>query len=358
MHAALRGACAAPSAKPARRSASYTAARSSRPTRPKSSRVTTSTGRWSAGRASKPRISFRSSPPRLRLKAAHHRLDRRDPFPESLRHVRLPADRSNPSSPCRWSESILTQRSEGGGLGVGGSSSGFMTARERGRLPHPLDRVPRRHVHRPFDRHGGDRRGHSSAGQDRHFAGEQGHPKRAGRGSSRSRRNSSPRTRPPRRFRWRSKRHSPKLFYRPALAQAGRSPVSLDSHGAVHFRYRRRGLIARQRLALGFPRGAAAGARLQGPNPQVRPLSERRSGDDVALSARRSLRHRRRGRDRPRPRPLRALHWRFGETVGQCDDRPDLPRHHRQGAARRLSRRDRPGDPARHQRDQGIRAGR
>ena len=35
---------------------------------------------------------------------------------------------------------------------------------------------------------------------------------------------------------------------------------------------------------------------------------------------------------------------------------PHLPRHHRQGAARRLSRRDRPGHPARHQRDQGIRA--
>ena len=33
-------------------------------------------------------------------------------------------------------------------------------------------------------------------------------------------------------------------------------------------------------LALGIPRGAAAGARLQGPNPQVRPLSQRRSGDD------------------------------------------------------------------------------
>jgi CTP synthase len=38
--------------------------------------------------------------------------------------------------------------------------------------------------------------------------------------------------------------------------------------------------------------------------------------------------------------------------------RAHLPRHHRQGAARRLSRRDRPGDPARHQRDQGVRAGR
>jgi hypothetical protein len=55
---------------------------------------------------------------------------------------------------------------------------------------------------------------------------------------------------------------------------------------------------------------APAGARLQGPHPQVRPLSQRRSGHDVALSARRGLRHRRRRRDRPRPRPLRALHRR------------------------------------------------
>ena len=35
---------------------------------------------------------------------------------------------------------------------------------------------------------------------------------------------------------------------------------------------------------------------------------------------------------------------------------PHLSRHHRPRAARRLSRRDRPGHPARHQRDQGIRA--
>ena len=44
------------------------------------------------------------------------------------------------------------------------------------------------------------------------------------------------------------------------------------------------------------------------------------------------------------------------QPVGQYHHRPHLPRHHRQGAARRLSRRDRPGHPARHQRDQGIRA--
>ena len=44
------------------------------------------------------------------------------------------------------------------------------------------------------------------------------------------------------------------------------------------------------------------------------------------------------------------------QPVGQCHHRPHLSRHHRQGAARRLSRRDRPGHSARHQRHQGIRA--
>ena len=38
----------------------------------------------------------------------------------------------------------------------------------------------------------------------------------------------------------------------------------------------------------------------------------------------------------------------------QHHHRPHLPGHHRQGAARRLSRRHHPGDPARHQRHQGF----
>jgi hypothetical protein len=41
---------------------------------------------------------------------------------------------------------------------------------------------------------------------------------------------------------------------------------------------------------------------------EVRPVPQRRSRHDVAVPARRGLRHRRRRRDRPRPRPLRALH--------------------------------------------------
>ena len=67
----------------------------------------------------------------------------------------------------------------------------------------------------------------------------------------------------------------------------------------------------------------------QGPNPEVRSLSERRSGDDVALSAWRGLCDRRRGGDRPRPRPLRALHRRLVAAVGQYHLRAHLSRHHR-----------------------------
>ena len=44
------------------------------------------------------------------------------------------------------------------------------------------------------------------------------------------------------------------------------------------------------------------------------------------------------------------------QAVGQRHLGPHLPGHHRPRAARRLSRRHRPGHPARHQRDQGIRA--
>ena len=90
--------------------------------------------------------------------------------------------------------------------------------------------------------------------------------------------------------------------------ESARPPLWIEAHGAVRFHHRRRGLLARQGPRLRGPRRAAAGARLQGPPAQARPLSQRRSGHDEPLPARRGLRHRRRGRDRPRPRPLRALH--------------------------------------------------
>ena len=253
---------------------------------------------------------------------------------------------------------ILMQRSEGGGLGVGGSSSGFMTARGAAdfltrstsilggifivlsivmaaiagvtRTPTKID-TSLANSAAPIER--------SQPAQPVPAA-----PQR-------------PSSRTSRRPRFRSPNNGHfKLFSRRGLASGALNPVSLNSHGAVHFCHRRRGFIAWERSPFSVPRGASSGARLQGPDPQVRSLSERRSGDDVALSARRSLCDRRRGGDRPRPWPLRALHRRFVEAVGQCDHGPHLSRYHREGAARRLSRRDGPGHPARHQRDQGIRA--
>ena len=66
-----------------------------------------------------------------------------------------------------------------------------------------------------------------------------------------------------------------------ARAFAGvRPPLWIGAHGAVHFHHRRRGFLAWQGSRLGGARGAPPGARLQGPHAQVRPLSQRRSGDD------------------------------------------------------------------------------
>ncbi len=135
-------------------------------------------------------------------------------------------------------------------------------------------------------------------------------------------------------------------------------PVALkvESHGAVHIHHRRRGFFARKRSGFSGTRCPAAGARVQGPSPQARSLSQPRSRNDVAVSARRSVRDRRRRRDRSRSRPLRALHRASGHQGRQHHHRAHLSGHHHQGTPRRLSRRDHPGGPARHQRDQGIRA--
>ena len=88
---------------------------------------------------------------------------------------------------------------------------------------------------------------------------------------------------------------------------------------------------------------------------QAGSVPQRRSGHDVAVPARRGVRHRRRRRDRPRPRPLRALHHDADEAHEQLHHRPDLQERAREGAPRRLPRQDGAGDPARHQRDPGIR---
>ncbi len=78
------------------------------------------------------------------------------------------------------------------------------------------------------------------------------------------------------------------------------------------------------------------------------PVSERRSGHDEPVPARRSLRAERRRRDRSRPRPLRALHELRPLTAQQPHERSGLRDRDPERAARRLSRQDRAGDSARH----------
>ena len=76
---------------------------------------------------------------------------------------------------------------------------------------------------------------------------------------------------------------------------------------------------------------------------EVRPLHQRRPRHDVALPARRGVRHRGRRRDRPGPGPLRALHRRQHQPRVQRHRRRDLRHGHPPRAPRRLPRRHRAG---------------
>ena len=76
----------------------------------------------------------------------------------------------------------------------------------------------------------------------------------------------------------------------------------------------------RGRLARSTPEGARP-LRL---GPEVRPVPERRSGDDEPVPARRGVRDRGRRRDRPRHRPLRALHRREPLAQREPHGRRDL----------------------------------
>ena len=140
-----------------------------------------------------------------------------------------------------------------------------------------------------------------------------------------------------------------------SLAESISAALSDNSHGAICIHHRRRGFLPWQRHCGSGSRRAAAGARLSRAHQQARPLSQRRSRHDVALPAWRGVRDRRRRGDRPRSRPLRALHRPLGQPERQHHHRPHLQEHHRARAARRLSRRDRAGHPARHRRDQEFR---
>ena len=100
--------------------------------------------------------------------------------------------------------------------------------------------------------------------------------------------------------------------------------------------------------------GALLKARgLQGAGPEVRPVHQRRSGDDEPVPARRGVRHRGRRRDRSRHRPLRAVRRREPLPEREPHLGLDLVRRHPQGTQGRVPGLDRPGDPAHHERDQG-----
>ena len=368
MHAALRARLVAAYGEAGRACGSSMAGRS-RPTMPpRFSPWPMSMAPWSAGRASSWPTSCRSSRGRSKGCVETTRrspLDAPQPFPEStLMFTFLLIVQTIVAASLVLV--ILMQRSEGGGLGVGGSVVGVHDRARRGRFPDPRDGDSRRRVHRPVDRACGDRRRRPAS-----------RPRSTPRWRKRAAPvTPAPATAPaaPRAPGGAARAISPRrpIPAEPAiplgqffdiilirvLASGRGLSLRLDSHGAVYFHHRRRGLLAWQRFARGVPRGAAPGARLFGPDPQVRSLSQRRSGDDVALSARRGVRHRRRRRDRPRSGPLRALHRRVGAAERQCHHRPHLPGHHRPRTARRLSWRDGPGRSPRHQRDQGIRAGR
>ena len=96
--------------------------------------------------------------------------------------------------------------------------------------------------------------------------------------------------------------------------QALMSSHSTDRHAQAPDKTRFIFVTGRCRLlARQGHRGVLARPPARRPRPErgaaeVRPLHQRRPGHDVALPARRGVRHRGRRRDRPRPRPLRALH--------------------------------------------------
>ena len=124
---------------------------------------------------------------------------------------------------------ILMQRSEGGGLGVGGSSSGFMTARGAAdfltRATAILGGLFMANVLRLIRR--------SPIRSVR--------LRRHNRSLSRQRRL---RIRMLRQYRSPNNASVITFFFATRVARLPRSPLSPDSHGAVHICHRRRGLIA------------------------------------------------------------------------------------------------------------------
>src|SRR5581483_3298829 len=92
----------------------------------------------------------------------------------------------------------------------------------------------------------------------------------------------------------------------------------------IHFHHWRRGQFVRQRIGGCFPWNVAGVARIARRLPEVRPVSECRSGNDESVSTRRSLRVERWRRDRSRSWPLRAFHELRPLAREQPNERPGL----------------------------------
>ena len=132
--------------------------------------------------------------------------------------------------------------------------------------------------------------------------------------------------------------------------------VKVKAHGAVHLHHRRRGLLARQGSRIGGARRAAAGARLQGPAAQARPLSQRRSGhDEPVLSTARS------SSPTTAPRPISTSATTSASPAARANKRDNITTGRiYQDIIAKERRGDylgahRAGDPARHRRHQGVR---
>ena len=85
-----------------------------------------------------------------------------------------------------------------------------------------------------------------------------------------------------------TRRRTPERSSASSLGRAAATPGTIRDE--IHFCYRRCGEFVRQRPRGGFARHAARTARPARRLPEVRSLSQRRSGDDEPVSARRSLR--------------------------------------------------------------------
>ena len=131
--------------------------------------------------------------------------------------------------------------------------------------------------------------------------------------------------------------------------------LNVEPHGAVHLHHRRRGLLTGQGSRVGGARRAAAGARLHASacasstpistsiRARCRPTSTARCSSPT--TARRPISTSATTSASPDDPASRADNITTGRIYQDILD---------QGAARRLSRRHHPGDPARHQRHQGF----